>query len=271
MFWSIIKICEGIYLDNNNKNKMWISLLFAMSYVPKNNKMHKEGRPQHTFLYISKGEYIYKYGSNTFTARSGDVIYIPKGSVYTYEITSQSTYSRQVEFEINNPSFSFITHPVKIEGIANAENIFKEIIKNFGVNTQKYYFKALSSLYLLCTFIPEEEKRKHEFFAKIKPAVEYIELHCAEKISVKYLSDMCFMSQAQLRRHFQKFFNMSPITYKNNFRIETAKQMLLYDVTNLSEISEKLGFDSLQSFSKIFKQFAGITPSEFTKNKNEKY
>jgi two-component system response regulator YesN len=61
---------------------------------------------------------------------------------------------------------------------------------------------------------------------------------------------------------------MSPITYKNRFRIEKAKQMLLYGVTDISNIAEKLGFDSAYSFSKIFKMYAGITPSDFAKNKN---
>ena len=206
-------------MESNKKNQMWLSLLFAMSYVPKNKTMHKEGRPQHSFLYISKGKYLYKFDKTFFTAQSGDVVYIPKGSIYTYEITSQNTYARQVEFEINDPSFSFITHPVKIQEIENSEKIFIEIVKNYGINNQKCYFKALSNLYLLCTFIPEKEKASRETSSKIKPAVEYIELHCAEKIDIKYLSDMCFMSEAQLRRHFKKLYNMSPITYKNNFRI----------------------------------------------------
>ena len=44
--------------------------------------------------------------------------------------------------------------------------------------------------------------------------------------------------------------------------------MLLYGVADMSDIAEKLGFDSVYSFSKIFKMYAGITPSDFAKNKN---
>lgn len=61
---------------------------------------------------------------------------------------------------------------------------------------------------------------------------------------------------------------MSPITYKNRFRIEKSKQMLLYGFADITNIAEKLGFDSVYSFSKIFKMYAGITPSDFAKNKN---
>ena len=60
---------------------------------------------------------------------------------------------------------------------------------------------------------------------------------------------------------------MSPITYKNRFRIEKAKQLLLYDVAGIGNVAEKMGFDSVYSFSKIFKMYAGITPSDFAKNK----
>ena len=253
---------------NENHKDMWVSLLFAMSYYPKNRKMNVKSRPQHTFVYIVDGEYRYRFGKETLIAKSGDLIYVPKCSTYTYDILSNTAYIRQVEFNINNSSFQFADNPQIIENVPKAESLLKKCIENFGINNSKNYFKALCGLYELCEFIPSKQSRKLDVDGKIGPAIEYIETHCAEKFEIQHLADICFMSQAQLRRHFKSQYKMSPITYKNRFRVEKAKQLLLYDVADITNIAEKLGFDSVYSFSKIFKMYAGITPSDFARNKN---
>jgi AraC-like DNA-binding protein len=46
-------------------------------------------------------------------------------------------------------------------------------------------------------------------------------------------------------------------------RIEKAKELLLYDVSHISEIATMLGFSSPQHFATQFKKCTGITPSSF--------
>lgn len=48
-------------------------------------------------------------------------------------------------------------------------------------------------------------------------------------------------------------------------RIEKVKELLVYDELNLSEISFKVGYSSLQHMSSQFKKVTGLTPSEFKK------
>ena len=119
------------------------------------------------------------------------------------------------------------------------------------------------------TSAPEKEEAVSDAKEKIRPAVKYIEAHCTEKIELQKLADMCFMSKSQLGRCFKSQYNTTPISYKNRFRIEKSKQMLLYGVLNTAQIAEKMGFDSVYSFSKIFKQYVGLTQTEFSKNKNK--
>ena len=48
-----------------------------------------------------------------------------------------------------------------------------------------------------------------------------------------------------------------------NQRIEKAKELLLYDELNLTEISHRLGYSSLAHLSRQFKKVTGLTPSHF--------
>ena len=46
-------------------------------------------------------------------------------------------------------------------------------------------------------------------------------------------------------------------------RIEKAKELLMYDELNLSEISYRLSYSSVQHLSQQFKKITGLTPSQF--------
>lgn len=53
-------------------------------------------------------------------------------------------------------------------------------------------------------------------------------------------------------------------------RIERAKELLVYDEKNLSEIAFDLGYSSVQHLSQQFKKITGLTPSAFKDLKENK-
>ena len=53
-------------------------------------------------------------------------------------------------------------------------------------------------------------------------------------------------------------------------KIESAKELLIYDDLNLTEISYKLNYSSVAHLSNQFKQITGLTPSHFKQMKNKR-
>ena len=49
----------------------------------------------------------------------------------------------------------------------------------------------------------------------------------------------------------------------NNARIEKAKVLLRETSMYIKEIAEDVGYNNVQSFTRFFKKYEGITPSEF--------
>jgi iron complex transport system substrate-binding protein len=68
------------------------------------------------------------------------------------------------------------------------------------------------------------------------------------------------------RREILEELGISPIEYKNRLRMEKARHLLLYTYNTVSEIAASLGFDSVYVFSRIFRQYNGLSPSSFRKN-----
>ena len=53
-------------------------------------------------------------------------------------------------------------------------------------------------------------------------------------------------------------------------KIERAKELLLYDELNLTEISYKLNYSSVAHLSNQFKKVTGLTPSHFRQLKDKR-
>ena len=73
-------------------------------------------------------------------------------------------------------------------------------------------------------------------------------------------------SYEAFRKRFQSHAGMAPMRYRNERKIESAKQMIRYSPTvSNREVAEALGFSDEFHFSKRFRQIAGVTPNDFRK------
>lgn len=67
---------------------------------------------------------------------------------------------------------------------------------------------------------------------------------------------------------FQKIYNMSPRKYLSDLKLQEAKILLQQPELSLNEIANRLGYKNLSHFSRQFKRWTGINPSEFRKKTN---
>ena len=60
------------------------------------------------------------------------------------------------------------------------------------------------------------------------------------------------------------------VEFKNKLRVENAKIQLLKTNLPVKVIAAQLGFENVFYFSKVFKQFTGVSPSKFKALHKEK-
>ena len=109
-------------------------------------------------------------------------------------------------------------------------------------------------------YIPENQ------FKQIEPALKYIEENFLnEKISIKYLADICDISESYLKQLFIKKFGIPPVKYIIQMKINYACDLLQSQLYNISQISEICGYSNVYYFSRQFKEYLGISPLSFIK------
>lgn len=90
------------------------------------------------------------------------------------------------------------------------------------------------------------------------------------ELDVHFLASNMCISRSLLFKKIKSLTGMGIIDYVNRQRIEKALLLLAGTSNSLTEISEMVGFSSLQYFRKVFKSIKGVTPSEYKKQLNEK-
>ncbi len=97
-------------------------------------------------------------------------------------------------------------------------------------------------------------------------ATDYLTEHYAEPISLSSLAVVLGVSVSQVKRVFQDQIGQSMVNYLTSLRIGQAKRMIREGNLNFTQVSEKVGYDSIYYFSALFKKKTGMTLTEYSKS-----
>jgi len=82
-------------------------------------------------------------------------------------------------------------------------------------------------------------------------------------ITIDDLSHEVALSPYYLIRSFQRVYNETPHQYLIKLRMDKAKELLRNSDLSITEICMAVGYESLGSFSTLFRKVAGISPSVY--------
>lgn len=94
-------------------------------------------------------------------------------------------------------------------------------------------------------------------------AQNYMEHHFGERITIKRLSELGFVSPSGLTHKFKAEMGVSPIEYLIEIRIRHSKIMLQRKNMTVTEIAHACGFSNSAYFSSCFQKRTGVTPTEY--------
>lgn len=86
----------------------------------------------------------------------------------------------------------------------------------------------------------------------------------------KFLSSELHRDYSSISKLFSMNENVTLEQYFILQKIEKVKELLIYKELNLTEISQKLGYKSVQHLSNQFKKITGFSPTQFLKSKEKK-
>lgn len=137
------------------------------------------------------------------------------------------------------------------------------ILKPIDRNEFNKVLKKISGNFLKDNY---HEKAEKNFCEQIR---EDIEREYQKDISLTWFSEKYFLNKDSLSRMYKKKYGVGITEYINQVRLEQAKVLLLLGY-QISKVSEMVGYNDVNYFSRIFKKRFQISPSEFIRSEQGK-
>ncbi len=226
----------------------------------------KMPRSYYNVSYLISGTGVLEENGIKTELKQGDFFLIPKGSKYVSLWKGSPCCFITVHFDFpwQTDPLRCKRIPIQILSVENpAEALSQLEYLNKHQSENDFMFSSIFFAFCHSTLsnIKYEMKLKE---SAVQPAVDYIEVHFAEKLTVKELADICCLSEPHFYARFKQETSSSPIDYKNKICIQHAMQELISQPEkSIESIALEHGFDSVVYFRRLFKNITGLTPTEY--------
>jgi AraC-like DNA-binding protein len=109
------------------------------------------------------------------------------------------------------------------------------------------------------------EDPKIYLYKRIVDAKLYMDRHYLNEIDIARIAAEACFSKFHFLRLFKQMYGITPHKYLTKLKIEKARELLENGAT-ISDTCQSLGFSSMSSFNKLFRQHLKINPSSYSSN-----
>lgn len=111
--------------------------------------------------------------------------------------------------------------------------------------------------------------RKNNPPLNISKAVQALKENISSDFTCKELALMCNLSESHFMHSFKKWAGVSPKLFQLNLRMDYARELLFLTQLPVGEIASRVGYENPLYFSRLFKKYNGVSPSEYRIKKGQ--
>ena len=89
---------------------------------------------------------------------------------------------------------------------------------------------------------------------------------CEHDFNVSRAADLLGLSVAYLSKYFKQQTGVNLLNYLNSLRIDYAKKLMDEEQITVAEAADRAGYESANTFIRLFKKYAGDTPGNYNKH-----
>ena len=246
-------------------------------YFPNLSVNRQRGREDYYFLYNELGVIKVRTAQGVKQILPGSILtFRPKEKqVYRYD---EAEYSKNYWIHFTGYGAQEILDllgitngiPITVGYIPDIEKITEDIIMEMKRCRPAYnlHITALFMLMVGKVYRHLKENRPSHMSkrsSQVYQSLQYIQQNIDQNIKVSELAKMSFLSINRYTDIFADLLGITPKQYILTQKIQKAKELLSTTDSNIGEVAASVGYTDPLYFSRIFKQFEGISPSDFKK------
>ena len=239
-------------------------------------------------LYPLEENYTVKIGSEEATLVPGDILVVAPGTIHSYtppetgerifilfdyNLLQMFNSLRQVMQAIQ--PYLLVTqnsYPLLNQRL---QGLLKDVILEYDENSpycgammwsrllEFFAYIGRTNVYRVSHNREFPKDKRQEYVAKFMEVCNYITDHLDEEINTDKLAEIAGFSKFDFSRLFKEFTGYSSHEYLIQRRLEAAEQLLANPDLSITDVAMQSGFNSLSTFTRVFKAEKGMTPSAF--------
>ena len=249
---------------------------FVVTKIERVAMVGKEEYPQEHIVFgndITCNELIFHfsgqstvfYDSVVLQTKANSIRFLPKMKVSRYEVFHQPGDCILIDFQTDIPvsDVAFTTYSSQNEFIGT---LFRKLFLCWSSKREGYYFECLSIIYDIFAQMTNRQYLPVQYKKQIDPAVRKINRDFLNQtIEVTELASLCNMSISYLKQLFNMVYGVPPKKYMIGLKINHACELLRSGQLTIQQIADECRYSDVYFFSRQFKQYTGVSPTEFQK------
>ncbi len=274
-----------------------IEKIITIFYMEFSKSFSYEGE-RHDFwemVYVDKGEMICTADKNRFVLKSGEMTFhkpnefhnlsgndnvAPNVSIITFECKSRAMKNFEGKIFRLNAEEKTLLSTLFEEGLSSfrlvdqrnplLQQLEKITPAPFGSSQMT---KNLLEIFLikLCRNTDVLTKQMRQSYVidgvnipyNVKEILDYLQENVYGKVTISDVAKVVGKSESTVKQLFSLYRDNGIIKYYNSLKIKEARRLIREGNYNMTQIADMLHFDNPQYFSKCFKSFTHMTPSEY--------
>ncbi len=220
--------------------------------------------------YIISGSGTLVIDGQTYYPETGDVYVLPQFMRHEYHADPDNPWVK-IFFNVQGSGVSSLLKAFGVKNqvlFSNCEDLYP-LFEAFYSKTKEQIpveeiMEECCALYVrLLMRLRNKIQKTNQDSQEIQLLKEFIENNLDRELTIKEMASSIYRSRDYTNKLVKRYYNMSLYSYYINLRIEKAKALLQHTSISIREISERLGYQNSQYFSKQFRHVTGVTPSYY--------
>lgn len=225
----------------------------------------------------------YSYSGDMYVETNGEELLCSSGDLLLYAPEEPQVYRYDCTKHLSNYWIHFTGYgasqfiemldiptqvPYHLGYIPEIKHFIQKIILEINGERPGSILYATSLFAVILSLINKKKAENmlpdnHEQNEHIYQTVDYIQHHLSAKISISHLASMSFLSANRYTNVFKSLLGTTPQEYIIRLRLQKALQLLKDTDWTITRIASTIGYHDSMYFSRLFKKYYQISPSEF--------
>lgn len=240
-------------------------------------------------IYMVEGCADFRIGSASFVAAPGDIYLIPEGELHAGYVMDMHPLYYAILFDrrhIMSPYLKTLNNESMLNGhfhppaclkpgdedyellVAPIQSIIAEFTERrpaFEIALRAHL--SMLTLTMLRLYLGPKRSSRLEAanrrnIEKLKEVMLFVENGYADTITIEEAAAVAKMSRFHFCRTFKQTTGRTFIEFLNQYRIDKAEELIAETELNITHIAEKVGFGSINYFSRLFRKYKYMSPAQ---------